>query len=162
MNFHSVWFTIIFERWQSEIWNEILFWYFKLLLFYSIARNVLNVKAKVSVFFTILLVDWPHHQYYITNINYDSRGSKSNWWVSEKRSAVTLGRAGYMDDELIVYNSMTYRIPKVEPARGGEHNSGATPRQYVWREIGWLVKSPELHDHAPSQMLSCSSLYSLP
>ena len=119
---------MIFEWWQSEIWNEILSWYFKLLLFVSIARNFLNVKAKVSVFFTILLVDRPHHQYYNTNINYDSRGSKSNWWVSEKRSAVTLGRAGYIDDEHIVYNSTTYRIPKVEPARGGEHNSGATPR----------------------------------
>ena len=59
LNFHSVRFTKIFARWQSEIWNDFLFWYFKL-LFFPIARNVLNVKASVSVFFTTLLVDWPH------------------------------------------------------------------------------------------------------
>ena len=66
VNYHSFWFTIIFKRWQSAIWNDILIWYFKLLLllfFFPIARNVLNVKAKVSVFYTTLLVDWPvlHH-----------------------------------------------------------------------------------------------------
>ena len=33
VNYHSFWFTIIFERWQSEIWNDILIWYFKLLFF---------------------------------------------------------------------------------------------------------------------------------
>ena len=38
--------------------------------FFLIARNVLNVKAKVSVFFMTLLVDWPHHQYYITDIKF--------------------------------------------------------------------------------------------
>ena len=40
--------------------------------FFPIARNVLNVKAKVSVFFTTRLVDLPHHKYYTTDINYDS------------------------------------------------------------------------------------------
>ena len=106
VNYHSFWFTITFERWQSEIWNDILFWYFKLLLFFfPIAINVLNVKLKCRCF--SVLVDWPDHQYHITGINSDSRGSKSNRRVSEKRNAVTLGRACYIDDELIVYNSIT-------------------------------------------------------
>ena len=59
--------------------------------FFPIARNVLNVKAQVPVFFTTLLLDWPYHQYHITDIKSDPRGSYSNWWVSEKRNAVTWG-----------------------------------------------------------------------
>ena len=35
-------------------------------------------ERKVSVLFTTLLVDGPHHQHYITDINSGSRGSKSN------------------------------------------------------------------------------------
>ena len=144
MNYHSFLLIIIFERWQSEIWNDILFWYFKL-LFSPIARNVLNVKVlKVSVFFTTLLVDWPCHQYYITDINSDSRGSKSNWswWVSEKRNAITSGRAGYIDDELIVYNSITVS-QKVEPGRGQRTQFWHHwPHQYVWRETPNLTPWP--------------------
>ena len=35
VNPHPVWFSVIFERSQSKIWNDILFWHFKLLLFFS-------------------------------------------------------------------------------------------------------------------------------
>ena len=59
------------------------------------------------------------------DINSDSKGSKSNWWVSEKRNAVTLGRAGYIDDDLIVYNSMTTSQKFSQPG-ASEHNFGAT------------------------------------
>ena len=78
----------------------------------------------MSVFFKTLLVDWPHHQYYIKDINSDSRESKSDWWVSGKRNAVTLGRLGYIDDELFIA-SMTESQKSSEPG-ASEHNSGAT------------------------------------
>ena len=93
----------------DKVKSEMIFYFsiFKSSFFFlPIARNVLNVKAQVSVFFTTLLVDWPHHQYYITDIKSDPRGSYSNWRVSEKRNSVTLGQAGYIDDELTVYNSV--------------------------------------------------------
>ena len=109
--------------------------------FFPIARNVLKVTAKVSVFFTTLLVDWPHHQYYITDINSDSRGSKSNWWVSEKRNAVTLGRAGYIDDELIVYKSITVSQKSSQPG-ASEHNLGATSHASMFG--GKLADEPNL------------------
>ena len=47
---------------------------------------------------------------------------------------------------------MTVSQKSIQPG-ASEHNFGATPRQYVWWEIGWLVKSPKLHDHAPFQIL---------
>ena len=124
-------FGLIHNNFRSVTkWN--LKWHFILVFlkaprffFFPIARNVLNVKAQVSVFVTTLLVDWPHHQYYITDIKSDPRGSYSNWWVSEKRNAVTLGRVGYIDDELIVYNSMTVSQKSSQPG-ASEHNFGAT------------------------------------
>ena len=114
---------MIFERWQSEIWNDMLFWYFKLPLFFPDSQKCFDwTKSLVSLFFWTLLVDWPHH---ITDINSDSRGSKSNWWVFEKRNAVTLGRAGYIDDELIINNSITASQQSSQPG-ASEHNLGAT------------------------------------
>ena len=80
--------------------------------------------SSVGVFHDSAL-DLPHHQYYITDIKSDPRGSKSNWWFSEKRNAVTLGRVGYIDDELIVYNSMTVSQKSSQPG-ASEHNFGAT------------------------------------
>ena len=116
-----------------------MIFYFDILssFFFSIARNVLNVKAKVSVFFTTLLVDWPHYQYYLTDINLYSCGSKSNWWVSEKRNAVTLGRAGYIDDELILVTPWPY--PK-SPASPGRANTILAPLATLVCLAGnWLI-----------------------
>ena len=112
-------------------------------LFFPIARNLLNVKAEVSVFFTTLLVDWPHHLYYTTDINSDSRGSKSNWWVSEKRNAVTLGRAGYIDNELIVYKSITVSQKSSHPGRANTILAPlATP---VCLAGNWLISQISMH-----------------
>ena len=69
------------------------------------------------------------------------------------QNAITLGRAGYIDDELIVYIKLLTVSQKSSQPGASEHNFGATLRQYVWREIGCLVKSPKLHDHAPFQIL---------
>ena len=82
--------------------------------FFPIARNFLNVKLKCRCFsrlclYTDLLTTsiTSRHSLWITDINSDSRRWK-NWWVSEKRNAVTLGWAGCIDDEvLVVYNSIT-------------------------------------------------------
>ena len=141
VNYQLFWFIIIFERWQSEIWNDILFWYFKLLFSPDSQKCFERRGYSVGVFHDSAC-RLTHHQYYITDINSDSRGSESNWWISEKQNAVTLGRAGYItDDELIVYNSMTVS-QKVEPGRGQRTQfSSHWPHQYVWRENG-LVKSP--------------------
>ena len=117
-NFRSV------TKWNLK-WHFILVFFKAPCFFFPIARNVLNVKAQVSVFVTTLLVDWPHHQYYITDIKSDPRGSYSNWWVSEKRNTVPLGRVGYIDDELIVYNSMTVSQKSSQPGVS-EQNFGAT------------------------------------
>ena len=95
--------------------------YFKLLLlFFPDSQKCFERKGQAqaqAAFFTTLLVDWPHHQYYIAEINSDSRGSASNWWVSEKRNAVTLGRAGFIDDELIVLTPWPYRKSRASPGR---------------------------------------------
>ena len=45
--------------------------------------------------------------------------------ASEKRNAVTLGRVGYIDDELIVYNSITVSEKSSQP-RVSKHNFGPT------------------------------------
>ena len=63
-----------------------------------------------------------HHQYYITDIKTDPRGSYR--WVSGKGNAVTLARAGYIDDELTVYNSITVSQKSSQPG-ASEHNFGA-------------------------------------
>ena len=99
--------------------------------FFPDSQKCVERKTKVSVFFTTLLVDWRHHQYYITDINSDSRGSKSNWGVSQKRNAVTLGRAGYTDDELIVYNSITASQQSSQPG-ASEQNFGATDHTSIF------------------------------
>ena len=49
----------------------------------------------------------------------------------EKRNAVTVGRVGYIDDELIVYNSMTVSQKSSQPG-ASEHNFGATGRALMF------------------------------
>ena len=41
------------------------------------------------------------------------------------RNAVTMGRVGYLDDELIVYNPITVSQKSSQPG-ASEHNFGAT------------------------------------